>query len=200
VEQAEQYGRELAASVDQVLRGTMHSFGDRLAMRYESLDLPFDTLPTKDDLKRQLDGTNKYEARRAKLLLAEMERAGKLSPTYSYPVQVWKFGAPADAPRQDRSDVLRTQYPVPGLTWIALGGEVTVGYSLRLKSELGPGRTWVTGYANDVMAYIPTRRVWDEGGYEGAGAMVYYGLPTRWAADVEELIIAKVHHLSERED
>jgi hypothetical protein len=31
-----------------------------------------------------------------------------------------------------------------------------------------------------------------EGGYEGAGAMVYYGLPSPWAEDVEELIMAEV--------
>ena len=31
-------------------------------------------------------------------------------------------------------------------------------------------------------------RVLTEGGYEGAGAMVYYGLPTSWAPEVEELI------------
>ncbi len=180
VEHAEQYGHELAASVESVLRGTMSSVGDRLSMRYEKFDLPFDSLPTRDDLKRQLEGSNKYEARRAKLLLAEIERKGNLSPTYPYPVQVWKLHGAIGG---------------DDLTWIALGGEVTVGYSVRLKRELGPGRTWVTGYANDVMAYVPTRGVWDEGGYEGAGAMVYYGLPTRWAPTVEELIVEKVHDL-----
>jgi hypothetical protein len=39
------------------------------------------------------------------------------------------------------------------------------------------------------MAYIPSRRVLAEGGYEGGGAMVYYGLPTVWSPDVEELIV-----------
>ena len=83
-------------------------------------------------------------------------------------------------------------------TWIALGGEVVVDYSLRLKQELGPQTTWVAGYANDVMAYIPSRRVWREGGYEGVGAMVYYGLPSRWDANVEETIISKIHTILER--
>src|SRR5437667_9872642 len=33
---------------------------------------------------------------------------------------------------------------------------------------VGLGRPlWVTGYANDVMAYIPSERVLKEGGYEG---------------------------------
>ena len=47
-------------------------------------------------------------------------------PTYPYPVQAWKLG--------------------DDLTWIFLGGEVVVDYSLRLKTELGPGKTWVASY------------------------------------------------------
>ena len=66
-----------------------------------------------------------------------------------------------------------------------LGGEVVVDFALRLKFELGAGRTWVLGYSNDVMAYIPSRRVLLEGGYEGAGAMVYYSLPSAWGGEVE---------------
>jgi hypothetical protein len=79
----------------------------------------------------------------------------------------------------------------PDLTFVALGGEVVVDYVLRLKKELG--RIWVAGYTNDVMAYIPSLRVLKEGGYEGGGAMVYYGLPAAWGPRVEDLIVAAVH-------
>jgi hypothetical protein len=80
-----------------------------------------------------------------------------------------------------------------GPLWVILGGEVVVDYSLRLKAELGPDTTWVAGYSNDVMAYIPSLRVLKEGGYEGGGAMLYYGLPSAWADDVEEKIVTEVH-------
>ncbi len=73
-----------------------------------------------------------------------------------------------------------------------LGGEVVVDYALRLKHEL-TGDVWVTGYANDVMSYIPSRRVLREGGYEGATSMVYYGLPTTWGPTIEEAIVREVH-------
>jgi hypothetical protein len=48
------------------------------------------------------------------------------------------------------------------------------------------------GYANDVMAYIPSLRVLKEGGYEGATAMIYYGLPSPWGPKVEDLIVTEV--------
>ena len=54
-------------------------------------------------------------------------------------VEVWKIG----------SDLL----------FITLGGEVVIDYALRLKEEFGAQRTWVAGYTNDVMAYVPSRRV-----------------------------------------
>jgi hypothetical protein len=55
----------------------------------------------------------------------------------------------------------------------------------------------VAGYSNDVMAYIPSRRVLLEGGYEGESAMIYYGLPTKWSAEVEEHIIRETRALHE---
>jgi hypothetical protein len=51
-----------------------------------------------------------------------------------------------------------------------------VDYSLRFKREFGP-TAWVCGYANDMAAYIPSRRVWKEGGYEGGPHLDEYGRP-----------------------
>jgi hypothetical protein len=82
------------------------------------------------------------------------------------------------------------------LTWVALGGEVVVDYATRLKRELGRDRPlWVAGYANDVMAYIPSLRVLKEGGYEGDTSMIPYGMPSKWGPAIEEKIVTKVHEL-----
>lgn len=175
VEHAERYGRELADAVESALRGTLRPVRGGIVLRFALLDLPFDKLPTAEEIQQQLQSSNVYEQRRAKLLDAQIKTSGSLSPTYPYPIQAWNLDA--------------------GLLWIALGGEVVVDYSLRLKRQWGRDRTWVAGYTNDVMAYIPSRRVLEEGGYEGGGAMVYYGLPAKWAPSVEELIVAKVHEL-----
>jgi hypothetical protein len=106
-------------------------------------------------------------------LLRVLDEGGSFPPTYPYPVQVWRLG--------------------DDLIWVILGGEVVVDYSLRLKRELGRERTWVASYANDVMNYIPSRRVLLEGGYEGGGATIPYGLHAPWNDEVEELIVREVH-------
>jgi hypothetical protein len=110
------------------------------------------------------------------LLLEQIDAGRPLSGTYPYPIQLWRLGS--------------------DLTLVTLGGEVVVDYSLRLKQSLGERTTWVAAYTNDVMAYIPSRRVLTEGGYEGAGAMMYYGLPTTWSPDVEETLVRAVERMA----
>ena len=53
--------------------------------------------------------------------------------------------------------------------------------------------TWVAGYSNDVMAYIPSLRVLKEGGYEGGEAAFGSGQLAPWGATVEEIVIEKVN-------
>lgn len=176
VELADEYGKQLAAAVEAVLSSEMTPVPDSLATTYHEIDLPLATLPTREQIEKDTASSDRYVAHRAKLLLAGIDGGHPLSQTYPYPVQAWRFG--------------------PDLLFVTLGGEVVVDYALRIKQELGP-KTWIAGYSNDVMAYIPSRRVLAEGGYEGGGAMVYYGLPAPWAPEVEEAIIHEVHHAAE---
>ncbi len=167
VELAQEYGARLAKSVEKTLASEMKPIGGNLSTAYQEIDLPLAELPSREQIEKDTKSTNRYVARRAQLLLERLDRDGRLAASYPYPVQTWRLGS--------------------GPLWVTLGGEVVVDYALRLKRELG-ANIWIAGYTNDVMAYIPSRRVLLEGGYEGGGAMVYYGLPTVWAMEVEEII------------
>ncbi len=175
---AEKYGQELADGVQGVLDEPMHPIQGALRSVYTEIDLPLADLPSRDQLVKDTLDQNHAVAARAKRLLQVLKEKGSLAGAYPYPVAAIQLG--------------------PDLTWVALGGEVVVDYSLRLKKELGPGHTWVPGYTNDVMAYIPSLRVLKEGGYEGGGAMIYYGLPAVWSPRVEEMIVAAVHEQVEK--
>ncbi|MBL8830635.1 MAG: neutral/alkaline non-lysosomal ceramidase N-terminal domain-containing protein [Planctomycetaceae bacterium] len=173
---AQSYGKRLTQSVNKVLQQPLKPLTGQIATRYAEVAVPLDTLPTREQLLAQTMDANKYIAQRAKILLENLNKGQPLSATYPYPVQVWHLG--------------------PELRWVVLGGEVVVDYSLRIAKELGDRPTWIAGYSNDVMAYIPSVRVLKEGGYEGASSMIYYGLPTVWAPPIEELILGKVHELA----
>ncbi|MCB1204849.1 MAG: neutral/alkaline non-lysosomal ceramidase N-terminal domain-containing protein [Verrucomicrobiae bacterium] len=170
---AEAYGADLAARVGDVLRAHMPELSPSLSLAYREIKAPLDPLPTSEELKVVTASSNRFEAARAKYLLKRMEKRGGLEGAYPYPVLVWSLGGEVE--------------------FIALGGEVVVDYALRLKRERNGTRTWVAGYSNDVMAYIPSLRVLKEGGYEGGGSNVYYGLPALWHETIEEVIVKAVH-------
>ena len=173
VELAERYGRELADAVQKVLDVPMKPVAPKLVTRYREIDLPLAELPTREQIEADAQSENRYVAARATMLREKIEQSGQLDQTYPYPIQTWQLG--------------------DDIQFIILGGEVVVDFALRLKTELSGPATWVAGFANDVMAYIASRRILTEGGYEGATAMVYYGLPTTWAMESEDMIIEEVH-------
>ncbi|MEZ6152771.1 MAG: neutral/alkaline non-lysosomal ceramidase N-terminal domain-containing protein [Pirellulaceae bacterium] len=174
VEMAEHYGERLATAVDTVLMTSqMRPVEGALQTTYAEIALPLDTLPTREQVELNAKSENHYEVSRATMLLEQIDSGVPLSQTYPYPVSAWSIG--------------------DDLQFVTLGGEVVVDYAIRLKSELTGPATWVAGYSNDVMAYIPSRRVLAEGGYEGGGAMVYYGLPSVWSPEIENDIVAEAH-------
>lgn len=168
---AKKYGGMLAESVNAVLAKPMTPLATEAAAAYREIALPLKEVPTREEFMKQAESKDKYIAARAKILLKQLDAGKDIPATYPYPIQSWRLGK--------------------DLSLVTLGGEVVVDYALRLKKDLG-GNVWVMGYANDVMAYIPSARVLKEGGYEGASSMIYYGLPSVWGEKVEELIVDEV--------
>lgn len=172
---AEEYGAELADRVSDVIKAPMTELTPSLIAEYTEIKAPLSTPPTKKELLTNTESTNRFEVARANYLLREMEKKGAIGDTYPYPIGVWKIGDQID--------------------FVFLGGEVVIDYALRLKKERHGTNTWVAGYSNDVMAYIPSLRVLKEGGYEGGGSNTYYGLPSLWAESIEETIVNSVSSL-----
>jgi hypothetical protein len=177
IELAEGYAKALAEAVAAIVEKHPEEIPGPLTAAYEEIPLRFSELPTRARLEADAKSSTFAVASRARKLLNTLDAEGKLPESYPYPLQVWRLGE---------------------LTWVFLGGEVVVDYSLRLKRNLGSSRTWVSSYCNDVMAYIPSARVLKEGGYEGATAMIYYGQPTTWSVDVERQIIEGLTRLLDK--
>lgn len=177
VKLCEEYGKELAKATADALK-TAKPITGNFATKYETIPLKFDVLPTKQQLTADALSKTLAVQKRAERLLKELDATGKIADTYShYPVQVWAVG----------DQVL----------WVALGGEVVIDYNLRLKKDVPTSRAlWVMGYANDVMAYIPSARVLKEGGYEADSSQIYYGMPAKWSPAIEDAIVAKVKELA----
>lgn len=176
LELARRHGRSLATAVEAALLPKPRILNGPLRTALAEIDLAYAPAPGRDEFERRLKSRDKYEVQHATRMLALLDRGERLPAKYPYPVQVIHLG--------------------PGLTLVALGGETVVDYSLRLKRDLPGPAVWVSGYSNDVMAYIPSQRVLREGGYEGGGAMRFSTThPGPWADGTEELIVRKVLEL-----
>jgi len=171
VELAQHHGLELAHEVNRVLGETMAAIEGPLRVAYRVTELPlapYQRSQFEDELNHKVAAYRN----RARLMLRLFEE--RRPPRHVvYPVQAVRF---------DRS-----------LTLVALGGEVVVDYALRLKREFPREKLVVAGYSNDVMCYIPSRRVLQEGGYEADQSMVYYGWPAPFTQEVESRVVEAVY-------
>lgn len=172
---AEQYGKTLAAAVERVLKEDMRPLSSQLKTRYSEVNLQLAEPPAQEDLIQLVEESSGYRNRWANRMLDKIERGEKFRSSYPYPVQVWHLG----------------DQPI-----VSLGGELVVDYAIAIKRILGQN-TFVLGYSNDVMNYIPSTRVLREGGYEGKTAHMVYGLPASWKADIESIIMYEIVKLAE---
>jgi hypothetical protein len=175
VELCEKYGHMLAVAVEDVLKQPLKPVASGLRTAFELIELPYLNVVSREELTALLQDANAIKARWAARLLTKLDAGDKFESAYPYPVHAWRLGKE--------------------MLVIGMGAETVVDYALRFKREFGEG-TWVCGYADDMISYIPSRRVWEEGGYEGGYNLYEYGRPAfRWAGDIEDRIAASVHKL-----
>ncbi len=175
-ELAKAHGKELAESVEKVLGGEMAVVRGPVRTAYTTVELPFRRFDPAV-YRREIVSDNKYLQRRAKIMLEAYNR-GWTPEHLVYPVQVVRFGH--------------------DWTILALGGEVVVDYSLRVKNEFAGENLYVAGYSGEVMCYIPSQRVLQEGGYEPDESMIYYGFPGPFADGGEERIFTAIRQVMKK--
>jgi len=170
VEHVEQYGRELASAVEQVLQGNLAPVRPPIRAAHQVIALDF-AAHTREQFETELKDASEFKQRRARLMLEAYDR-GQPIRQLAYPVQAIRLNT--------------------DLTLLALGGEVVVDYSIRARRDFPGENLVVAGYCNEVACYIPSLRVLREGGYEPVDSMIYYAQPGPFAEDVENLIFEAI--------
>ncbi len=175
VELCEKYGRMLASAVESSLNKPLKEVPPVLQTAFTYVDLPYEKVITRQELLAATKDQNAIRKRWAERLLKKLDAGETFAATYPYPLHAWRLGQET--------------------LMLGMGAETVVDYALRFKAEFGRG-TWVCGYTDDLISYIPSRRVWAEGGYEGGPNLYEYGRPAlRWAGDIEDRIAHAVQEL-----
>jgi neutral ceramidase len=176
LEYANKHGADLAAEVSRLLSGPMKPARGRIRTAFQTVALPL-AIHTRETFESRLHDPSIARVRHAKWILESYDQGHPIR-SYPYPAQAIAFGK--------------------DLTVVALGGEVVVDYVLRIKREYGGKGIIVAAYSNDVMSYIPSLRVLNEGGYEASDAMISYGLPGPYNEEVEDRVFAAIHSVMKR--
>src|ERR1700724_3808342 len=85
----------------------------------------------------------------------------------SRPWRLWKFSR--------SKTTAMTVVTLGDLAFVGIPGELFVELGLALKANSHFARTFVAGYCNDLIGYIPTRAAYPEGGYEVDTARIASG-------------------------
>ncbi|NIA15779.1 MAG: hypothetical protein GWP08_17070 [Nitrospiraceae bacterium] len=161
----EAMGGELAGSVTDAL-ASCRSAGDSLSAVSRTLRVPLATVDA--------DGIRAIAAR---------TRAGLNGQTGYVPDRVrdsantWEAMMVARAERGDpltHAEIDIHAVRIGAVKLVCLGAEVFSVMADQLRAAVGE-RTYVVGYANGEMGYLPTAAAYAEGGYEVESAFIYYG-------------------------
>ncbi|MBK7929041.1 MAG: neutral/alkaline non-lysosomal ceramidase N-terminal domain-containing protein [Bryobacterales bacterium] len=173
---ARDHGHELAEGVKTAMGKPGTAVKGNVRGAFQSIKLNFKP-HTREDFEKEAQSTDRFRVNRAKAMLKAYDEGAPVRTT-PYPVQAMRIGN--------------------AMTLVALGGEVVVDYSIRIKREYPREKFFVAGYSNDVMSYIPSVRILREGGYEADSSMIYYGQPGPYSEDVEESIMGSVKAVLKR--
>lgn len=161
------HGRSLATEVQRVLGQRMKEVRGTSGAALQWRDLPLQP-HSRADFEKMLESKDAVRIRFAKLMIQRYEERRPMR-TLAMPIQAIRLGK--------------------DLAIVALGGEPVVEYALQLKTRHPKLQMIVAGYSNDVMGYVPTRKMLEEGGYEPVFSTIYYGMAAPFAPEVEAMVL-----------
>lgn len=175
----ERFGRELGREVLRVVRGVMRPIQPNLRTRELSTELPFAEPHSPKLMRTYLP----YEAN-AKIHRVIVEKV------------IQRFERET-LPRGLQIPLVLLQFSNDHAI-LATGHELCNAY-VPLFRRLAPGmHLTVLGYTNAYGAYIGTRKMCEEGGYEGDWSCYYFGLPVPLDPSVETALTRAVARLLQR--
>jgi hypothetical protein len=166
LQDAKTNGEEIGREVCRVAEGKLAALHGQLSCAVATARLPLE-VPDREALKKIAEGPSGVRKADAQTMLGMLEKGQSLPAAHAAPVVAWQFGGQE-------------------LTLVALPNEVVVEYVPLIERAIGPMRLWVAAYCHEVVGYVPSRRILEDGGYETRGLYVGSGW---FAPEVEEVLV-----------
>ncbi len=166
-------GRELSLAVMAGLTGDTQDISGPLSYGMEVVSLPYQDVPTKEELAEIAGGSDNKKAKWAQIVLDR--NPGALPTTRPSTVQSIGIGP---------------------FRLVAFNDETCLGYQLAVKEALAPAPALVAAYCGSSRSYVPTADMLPEGGYEALTNIYVYGEPAALAPEAESILLAAARRLA----
>lgn len=169
----------LATAVSDAINTALTPVQGPIFARIERLQLPLEEAPTEEQLQAM-----------------PVEEQGMRRVLEERWAKYWLEGSEADA----RDDALDLEVQFVGLGadvgFVTFPGEPVAELARKMLDAVDTAKyTFLLGYTNGLKAYLPTKEIVEEGGYEGDDASMVYLLPSTFKPAVEAELIEGVERL-----
>jgi hypothetical protein len=164
------HGVALATEVGRLLKSPMQPVAGPLRATLIETSLAFSP-GTQAELEKESKSGDPVRARWARRLIAASDARIELR-SMPYPIQVIHF--------------------CKGFALVALGGEPSAGYALKIRKLLARENLMIAGGTNDAGYFVPCAEHSDSADVEAADSIVYSGFPGAFTGETEERILDAV--------
>jgi neutral ceramidase len=172
VESAQRFGRDLALSVEWAIKQSGSAISGPIEYDYKIIDLPLASV-TAEEYRQASEDKKTLTHPWGELYSKILDRGETISRVNTYHIQVFRLG------RQSANPTVL----------VTLGGEVVTDYARNLAAKSPGGNLIVLGYSNDIVGYIPTAKMLQEGGYEPTAYRNETWLSGPYQPETESLIL-----------
>jgi len=166
--EVERLGGMLAGHALRALGSAETSEEVRIGASCASIPLGVRALPSVERAREELEALRKLKP-------ADAAQASEIKKKISKAAGTASLAEKAEYIRASLGEEFTTHLQILELNDSLLVGvpaELFTEYGLELKKRLGPGRTVVVGYCNDMVGYVVTPEAFEEGGYEAGATLL----------------------------
>jgi len=174
-EDAEKMGKRLGQHVLDACEGSMPKIENvNISSTISHIQLPLESIPPREH----------YENMKNENGPGKKEWANKMLQNY-------------ENLKSSRAFTLQRISVNEKLMFIGMSGEVCSEYSLYARQAFNDGILVAAAYTNGTEGYIPTERMFGEGGYEPEDSYIYFSFPSKYDSSIERILKKEIKTLTE---
>lgn len=171
-EDIERMGRILGCEVIKIVESSKKIEVEKIDYRKEKINLPFDEnylFKNIDELKTKYKNFKTYSPERfnfwKQYWIENLKNKIEVPNFLPFEISILKIG---------------------DIKIIGLNGEIVAEYAIKIKEKIE--NAIIVGYSGVDIGYIPTKKIIEEGGYEGE-VFLLYGYPAPFSKEIEDIIL-----------